>query len=266
MSQTAASPASRRHAGQKSQPPHYSFQTAGYDLFQVIWVGRGRLFFETGGKEEALGPGRLLLLRLGGAFRLHTGKEGYGGAYFIAAGEDRPEFRGAPAALEADARARAIAGMIEAELASPGAGSAELIAGLGQALAWTAVRLAAAGERLDPARHWAEAARGALEATLTTGRGAAEVLAALGPSYRQLARLFRRAFGVSPKRYQLLARLREARRLLEETRQPVTAIAYELGYPSSQHFATQFRRETGLSPGECRCRAAGRAGPVAGKP
>jgi AraC-like DNA-binding protein len=246
-----------RHAGQKSQPAHYSFQTADYDLLQVIWVGRGRLFFETAGHEEALGPGRLLLLRRGGAFRLHTEEEPYSGVYFIAAGDDRPEFRGAPAAPVADAPARMLAAMMEADLASPGHGSAELLEGLGLALAWRAVRLVcagAAGAQQDPVRYWAETARGALEATLTTGRGAAEVLAPLEISYRQLSRLFHRTFGVSPKRYQVLARLREAKRLLTGTSVPVTAIAYELGYPSSQHFATQFRRETGMPPAEWRRR------------
>jgi len=82
-----------------------------------------------------------------------------------------------------------------------------------------------------------------------------------------LARLFRRAFGVPPKRYQVVARVREAQRLLSGTRQPVTSIAYELGYPSSQHFATQFRREVRFSPGEYRRRHAGEeAGPGAVPP
>jgi len=32
----------------------------------------------------------------------------------------------------------------------------------------------------------------------------------------------------------------------------MAAIAYSLGFPSSQHFATQFRKLTGVSPGEWR--------------
>jgi len=77
-------------------------------------------------------------------------------------------------------------------------------------------------------------------------------LASLGLSYRQLARHFTAALGVSPKRYQLLARMREAKRLLAETGMSVTAVAAELGYPSSQHFATQFLAEAGATPTEWR--------------
>ena len=138
--------------------------------------------------------------------------------------------------------------------ASRGTGSVLVLTGGGGGVAGRSDPLSARPDRDDPARHWAEVARGALEATLTTGRGAREVLAALGMSYRQLSRHFRATFGVSPKQYQIRARVREAQRLLSGTRLAVTSIAYELGYPSSQHFAVQFRKETGLSPSDWRAR------------
>jgi AraC family transcriptional regulator len=53
---------------------------------------------------------------------------------------------------------------------------------------------------------------------------------------------------MSPAKYQLNARMSEARRLLRETRQSAVAVALDLGFSSPSHFAQVFRRETGLTP------------------
>jgi len=248
-------PERRRNAGQKSQPPHYSYASGDYELFQIICVLRGRLFFESGGIEIPLAPGMIALLRLGSAFRLHTERVGYEGVFFIAAGEDRPSFRGGSEVLTTEPETLSLAEAMDREIASPGRGSGELLVGLGCALAWRAIRQSAGEAQRESGRDWAMTARAALESTLTTGRSAREVLSSLGLSYRQVARHFAAEFGVSPKQYQIEARLREARRLLSGTNWPVTSIALELGYPSSQHFATQFRKETGVTPSAWRQRS-----------
>jgi AraC-like DNA-binding protein len=247
-----------RNAGPKGQPPHYRFETAAYEQLQVIYVSSGELYFN---EDTLIGPGAAALLREGGAFTLHTRARPYGGVFFISRGEERPEFRGPALALAADAEMRELARMMARELAAPGEGSGEVLLGLGQALAWRSLRLAgrpgARVELQEHGRYWAEVARQALEVTLFTGKTAREALAPLGLSYRQLARHFSASLGVSPKRYQIRARVREARRLLAETKMRVTAVAGELGYPSSQHFATQFLREAGSTPSAFRARSTG---------
>ena len=65
-------------------------------------------------------------------------------------------------------------------------------------------------------------------------------------------RLFKEATGVSPAKFQLSARMHEARRLLRETKQSVVAIALDLGFSTASHFAQAFRRETRLTPSEYR--------------
>jgi AraC-like DNA-binding protein len=60
--------------------------------------------------------------------------------------------------------------------------------------------------------------------------------------------------GLSPRRWLLRQRLEAAAGALRAER-PVTAIAIDLGFASSQHFATAFRREFGLSPVAWRRRA-----------
>lgn len=71
---------------------------------------------------------------------------------------------------------------------------------------------------------------------------------ASGVSRTRLQQLFERDIGISPVAYAMRLRLQRAQHLLRETDQPVTQIALELGFSSSQHFATTFRRQYGMSP------------------
>ncbi|HTL51584.1 MAG TPA: AraC family transcriptional regulator, partial [Planctomycetota bacterium] len=75
-----------------------------------------------------------------------------------------------------------------------------------------------------------------------------ELLAGIPLSYRQLTRYFCSTTRQSPKQYQLQAKLIEAQRLLSETKLPVTTIALELGFPSSQHFASRYKHYFGRTP------------------
>lgn len=69
---------------------------------------------------------------------------------------------------------------------------------------------------------------------------------------------FREAVGTAPAEYFLGLRIEEAARRLQQTTQPVTRIAMDLGFGSSQSFATAFHRLMGCSPSAHR--QAGRGG------
>ena len=103
-------------------------------------------------------------------------------------------------------------------------------------------------------REWAVAARAALDATLYANIVSREVFEKLPMSYRQLSRYFSQTFAQSPKQYQLHAKLTEAQKMLSETSLSITAIAMELGFASSQHLATQFKKFTNCSPSEYRAK------------
>ncbi len=70
-----------------------------------------------------------------------------------------------------------------------------------------------------------------------------------GVSPRHFERAFRRAVGVPPHAYLTERRVAMARRLLlAEPTLTVEAIAGRMGFSSSSHLASAFRRQTGLSP------------------
>lgn len=61
-------------------------------------------------------------------------------------------------------------------------------------------------------------------------------------------RAFKVATGQSPYRMASEIRVGEAKRLLAETRLPLTQIALELGFSSSAHFSNRFAELTGVAP------------------
>ena len=84
-------------------------------------------------------------------------------------------------------------------------------------------------------------------------RWSASMLAeASGVSQTRLQQLFDRHIGISPVAYAMRLRLRRAQHLLRETDRPITQIAMGLSFASSQHFATTFRRQYGMSPTQYR--------------
>ena len=67
-----------------------------------------------------------------------------------------------------------------------------------------------------------------------------------------IATLFKRETGMTPHEFLVTCRIRKAADLLKSSDMPITRLALELGFSSSQHFAARFRRETGQTPRELR--------------
>ncbi len=245
-------------SGHKSQPPGYCFQSRDYEHFQLIFVRQGNLYFSHQNSIKALGPGNVLLLRPGGDFRLSCGNTGYSGVFFAAYDNDPLAVAGEPVTVRATPPMVNLAQMMEQEIRHARPDSQHMLNAAGRALSIAAVRLAERSIRqrgkADYGKYWAESARQALLASLHTGKGAREILAALPLSYRQVSRYFSATYSASPKQYLIHARIHEAQRMLTTTDLPITVIAYELHFSSSQHFATQFAQITGLPPSVFRAR------------
>jgi AraC-like DNA-binding protein len=78
-------------------------------------------------------------------------------------------------------------------------------------------------------------------------------LTGLSPSH--LAECFTRDIGVPPHRYLVGARSERARQLLRDSDVPITQLATELGFASSQHFAASFKKLTGATASAYRSRS-----------
>ena len=73
-----------------------------------------------------------------------------------------------------------------------------------------------------------------------------------GLSSSRLRVLFKQATGLSPKQFQLEARISRAERLLAESTLAVGEIAEQTGFESVYHFSRQFKRMRGPSPSRYR--------------
>jgi AraC family transcriptional regulator len=69
-----------------------------------------------------------------------------------------------------------------------------------------------------------------------------------GLSAFHFLRLFAKIVGVTPHQYLIRARLRQAARLLAEDNQPITDIAFEIGFGDLSNFVRTFHRAAGMSP------------------
>ncbi|MBD3242731.1 MAG: helix-turn-helix domain-containing protein [Chitinivibrionales bacterium] len=85
-----------------------------------------------------------------------------------------------------------------------------------------------------------------------------EVARQVGISPSRLHAVFKQCLGMTPNDYLQRLRIDTACALLSSTPTPITRIALDLGFTSSQYFATCFRKYVGISPGayrrDCRLR------------
>ena len=76
----------------------------------------------------------------------------------------------------------------------------------------------------------------------------ARMAAVAGLSASRFKARFKEEVGIPPREFVLRTRIEEADRRLEAGREPITNIAFDLGFSSSQYFATVYRRYTGTTP------------------
>ena len=73
-----------------------------------------------------------------------------------------------------------------------------------------------------------------------------------GRSYYHISHVFSTATGTTINRYFMLLKMEKAKELLSQEELGLSEIAWQLGYGSQQTFGTQFKKETGQTPGAYR--------------
>ncbi|WP_018991946.1 GlxA family transcriptional regulator [Aromatoleum toluclasticum] len=69
-------------------------------------------------------------------------------------------------------------------------------------------------------------------------------------SRRQIDRMFQHYMNATPARYYLETRITRARRLLQQTNEPITSIAIACGFSGAPHFSRCYREFFGVSPSQ----------------
>ena len=75
-----------------------------------------------------------------------------------------------------------------------------------------------------------------------------EMAEILGVGQTTLNLLIKKETGLSPGQYLMHLRIRAAQKMLSNSDQSITEIAFNCGFCSSQHFASSFKKKTGYSP------------------
>ena len=112
--------------------------------------------------------------------------------------------------------------------------------------------LAPGNASVDATTRVAQAAASLIEDRTLEGDGLDVVAARLGITDRHLRRAFGAEFGVSPVAFAQTQRLLLAKRLLTDTRLPVTEVAFASGFRSLRRFNALFRERYRLQPSELR--------------
>jgi AraC-like DNA-binding protein len=75
-----------------------------------------------------------------------------------------------------------------------------------------------------------------------------------GVGVRRMQQLFKKNLGTTPKSWLQELRLKEAGKLLLESEDRVSDIAYNVGFNTPSHFNRAFKSKEGCSPSEYRAR------------
>jgi AraC-like DNA-binding protein len=107
---------------------------------------------------------------------------------------------------------------------------------------------ASRGRAIRGSEEWLAPVLRLMHEQLDRNRQVPEFAEVAGLSVSHFKTRFRDATGTAPAEYFLGLRIEEAKRRLRDTAQPVTRIAMDLGFGSSQSFATAFHRLVGCPP------------------
>ena len=87
-----------------------------------------------------------------------------------------------------------------------------------------------------------------VEANLDRAVRLPDLAARAGLSVHHFGRAFRTSTGITPRRFIEQRRIERARSLIDDTNQPLSAIAAATGFATQSHLTTAFRRATGFTP------------------
>ncbi len=233
--------------GRKSQPIDYSNRLPDYPQCVIIIICQGSLRVEwmDGHKSleyKDLEEHTVLLLAPGTDFRLSTPHSGYAGHLVEVEPQDCPW----PAEIviaQSDMGVQRCVADIESEFER-----GEDLSAIPLLYELLLCRCAQLFNRQRNEENLIEQVNATLRANAVTDANLSEILKHFPYSERHLRRLYQEQAACSIKQAFIQIKLDEAKRLLKQTNMPITAIAHELSYPSSQYFSGLFKQYVHLTP------------------
>ena len=244
------------HLSLKNILPTYKFQSADYPYRQIIHVQTGRLFLQEGTSVRRLDPGWTIILFPHTAFNLFCRDVGYTGLGIIyPSGQALPYDGKNTVVIPPDQNLNDLFKAVWREVQKGGNRTDLIIAAARflEAVVYTRA-LPLLQPKLPTLDKWLERTREILSKSTLEKFNLRERLANTPVSYAHLSRSFRAKNGITLKRFLLQEKIKQAQIMLADRQMRITDIAYELGFSSSQHFATCFRNFTKLTPSAWRRR------------
>lgn len=72
----------------------------------------------------------------------------------------------------------------------------------------------------------------------------------IGADYSSISTLFSSSEGITIEKYTILQKVEKVKELLSYGELTASEIAYKMGYSSAAHLSSQFKKETGMTPGQ----------------
>ena len=74
----------------------------------------------------------------------------------------------------------------------------------------------------------------------------------IGADYSSISNLFSTSEGLTIEKYTILQKIEKVKELLSYGELTASEIAFKMGYSSAAHLSSQFKKETGMTPGQFR--------------
>jgi len=72
----------------------------------------------------------------------------------------------------------------------------------------------------------------------------------IGADYSSISNLFSASEGITIERFTILQKIEKVKELLSYGELTTSEIAFQMGYSSAAHLSSQFKKETGMTPGQ----------------
>lgn len=225
----------------------YQFKTKEYWRNQVLFIQKGCVLLQIENRQIKVRKGNIIIFPKKSKFTLEC-LENYEGLFIV---DEQIQFKIIePVVIKSNPKFNFFYGLMEEEFKKQ-VSNHELNNHYASCILLNLATLLtknSTSKSFVTTKDWAQRIKNILENGAYSNESTEVLLRHLDLSYRQLSRCFQKEFKISIKRFLIQLRVKKAQELLMMEKLSVSAIAYDLGFSSSQHLSLQFKDVLGLPP------------------